>query len=102
MDLDNIIDLLNEHHQRASYGAVAGFLGVAPIGLMGNRPQSYEDSWVVAAANNPQASRRRGWPTGYADDQIDPECLRQIHERLNDFIEAEDDLRQWLIQAGRP
>lgn len=87
MDLDDIIDLLNEHHQRASYGAVAGVLGVIPKRLMVGRPRSHEDSWVVS---------RYGRPTGYADDQIHSECLRQIRECLNDFIENEDDLRQWL------
>jgi hypothetical protein len=32
--LDDIVTLLNERCQRATYGAVAGVLGVAAVGLM--------------------------------------------------------------------
>ncbi len=96
MDLDDIVARLNKHHQRASYGAVGRVLGRPAMGLMARRPKSHEDSWVVAAANNRRRRSRRGWPTDYTDDQIHPECLRQIRERLDDFIADEEGLRQWL------
>ena len=96
MDLDTIIARLNERYQRASYGAVAGILGVAPTGLMAGRPLGHEDSWVVAATNDGRSGSRRGWPTGYTDDQIHPECLRQIREDPNDFIEIAAQLQEWL------
>src|SRR5271157_5680873 len=55
--LDDIVASLNEHRQRASYGAVADVLGVAAIGLMKDRPKSHEDSWVVAATNDKEKGR---------------------------------------------
>ena len=97
MNLDDVIDMLDKQHQRASYGAVAGIFGVAPNGLMVGRPRNHEHSWVVAATNNRQTGSRRGWPTGYADVQIHPECVRQIRESPENFIKDTNDLSQWLI-----
>jgi mRNA-degrading endonuclease RelE of RelBE toxin-antitoxin system len=51
-DLDKIIARLNEQNQRASYGAIAGFLGGAetPRYLMKDRPRNRMNSWVVAVS----------------------------------------------------
>ena len=91
-----IVAQLDKHRQRASYGAVAGLVGVLPRGLMNGRPKSTEYSWVVAGSG-----RQRGWPTGYTEQQIDPECLRQIRRAGNDTIESTDQLRAWLA-TGSP
>ncbi len=91
MDLDNIVAKLNERKQRATYGAVAGLVGVLPRGLMAGRPRNHKYSWVVAATGG-----RRGWPTGYTSDQIHPDCLRQICDRLVNVIEDSATLRRWL------
>lgn len=91
MDLDEIVTKLNERKQRATYGAVAGIVGVLPRGVMAGRQRNHKHSWVVAGTGP-----RRGWPTGYTDDQIHPDCLRQIRERPDSFINDSTWLRQWL------
>ena len=58
--LDDIVALLNEHHQRATYGAVARILGVTANSLMNGRPNSREDSWAVAATTDRRTDSRRG------------------------------------------
>jgi predicted RNase H-like nuclease len=93
--LPKIASLLNQHHQRATYGAVAGLLGVLPRGVMNGRSKSPEYSWIVAASGS-----EKGRPTGYETNQIHPECLRQIRENRGHVITAPDQLRQWL--QGRP
>jgi hypothetical protein len=91
VDLDDIVTKLNERKQRATYGAVAGILGVLPRGLMAGRQRNHKYSWVVAATRS-----RRGWPTGYTDELIHPDCLRQIRDRLDNLIEDSASLRRWL------
>lgn len=91
MDLDDIVTKLGERKQRATYGAVAGIVGVLPRGLMAGRQRNHKYSWVVAATGP-----RRGWPTGYTNDQIHPDCLRQIRDRLDNLIEDSARLRRWL------
>lgn len=91
--LDDIIARLNEQRQRASYGAIAGFLGagLTPRSLMATRPKNQMNSWVVAATGPGY-----GWPTKYEDRDIHPECLRQIRDRRNDFIQDSEVLAGWL------
>jgi hypothetical protein len=96
MDLDSIVARLHAKRQRASYGAVAALVGVLPRGLMQGRPKNHEFSWVVAASGE-----RRGWPTDYREDQIHPECLRQIRSGHNNVIEDTDSLRRWLREGAR-
>jgi len=50
-----------------------------------------EYSWVVASSGP-----RRGWPTDYEEDQIHPECLRQILQGAGRIIDTEEALRMWL------
>ena len=73
-NLDDIVSKLDERKQRATYGAVAGILGVIPRWLMAGRQRNPKYSWVVVATG-PQ----RGWPTGYRNDQIHPDCLTADH-----------------------
>ena len=89
--LPKIASLLNQHHQRATYGAVAGILNVLPRGVMNGRGKSPEYSWIVAASGSD-----KGRPTGYETHQIHPECLRQIRESHGRVITASDELRQCL------
>jgi hypothetical protein len=91
MNLDHIVSQLNERKQRASYGAVAGILGVIPRSLMTGRPRSPKYSWVVVATG-PQ----RGWPTGYKKEQIHPDCLTQILRDPDNVIADSEALSQWL------
>lgn len=64
--LAEIIRFLNQEKVRATYGAVAGLLGVVAQS-MGARlgPHTTEASWIVNA--------KTGWPTGYAAGDIHPE-----------------------------
>jgi hypothetical protein len=88
-----IVARLHARKQRASYGAVAELLGVLPRGLMTGLAKCHEYSWVVAATGSD-----RGWPTDYSQNQIDPECLRQIRSGENDVIDDAESLRAWLRQ----
>ena len=94
LSLDGIVAQLNARKQRATYGAVASLVGVLPRGLMSGRKKCEADSWVVAATRS--EGSRRGWPTGYSDNQIHPDCYRQICEASDNIIDDAEDLRQWL------
>ena len=83
--LDGIVAQLNGRKQRATYGAVAGLVGVLPQGLMSGRRKCHADSWIVAATTADGA--KRGGPTGYTKSQIHPECYRQICASTPNIIE---------------
>lgn len=83
MSLEDIVDLLDRHGRRATYGAVAAVLGHSPRSLLKGRDRGRRFSWIV--------NRGTGMPTGYPEDQIDP--------RLKDsgaVIASDKELRAWL------
>jgi hypothetical protein len=83
MSLDEIVDVLDRHGKRATYGAVAALLGHSPRSLLKGRERGRRFSWIV--------NRETGLPTGYPADQIDP--------RLQDsgpVIVSDGELREWL------
>ena len=65
--LDAVVDLLDRHHQRATYGAVAAVVDRPPRYLMGGRPRDTRHSWIV--------NRETGLPTGYGSDDMHPHLL---------------------------
>ncbi len=81
--LDSILDQLNQFHQRATYGAVAGVVNSSPRSLMAGRDRNPESSWIV--------SRQSGQPTGYAEDQKHGSLLER--ERI---LGSPEELRSWL------
>ena len=81
--LDSILDQLNQFHQRATYGAVAGVVNTSPRTLMVGRDRTPESSWVV--------SRQNGEPTGYAEEQKHG----SLTERTR-ILRSPDELRTWL------
>jgi hypothetical protein len=83
MTLDEIIDQLDQHGQRATYGAVARLLGHSPRSLLKGRERGRRFSWIV--------NRETGLPTGYNDDQIDPR-VRESGAIICDYAE----LDRWL------
>ncbi len=87
MTLARILDALDRHRQRATYGAVSQLLGVPARSLMSGRPKDPRHSWVVRKSN--------GLPTGYAPMQRHPELERNPH-----VIEAGYELRTWLETEG--
>jgi hypothetical protein len=82
-NMDQILDRLNDAHQRATYGAVAAVVGSAPRTLMTGRERDLRHSWVV--------SRKSGQPTGYEADQVHPDLMRS--ERV---LETREELERWL------
>lgn len=83
LSLDEIVDLLDQRGQRATYGAVARLVGHSPRSLLKGRDRARRYSWIV--------NRESGLPTGYTDDQIDPR-LRDSGPVISDDAE----LRRWL------
>ena len=85
--LDEIIQFLNHAQIRATYGAVAACLGVAPIS-MGARlgPRQLQASWIVRAET--------GLPTGYAAHELHP-ALRNKTEIIDDGPELERRVEGW-------
>lgn len=83
MSLEEIVDLLDRHGRRATYGAVAAVLGHSPRSLLKGRERGRRFSWIV--------NRGTGMPTGYPDDQIDPRL-----KESGPVIESDAQLRAWL------
>jgi hypothetical protein len=88
--LDALLTCLASHQQRATYGAVAPLVGSQPRGLMYGRPRSPLNSWVVSKAT--------GKPTGYRDDEIDPQQSKSNPVVFDD----PKSLRQWLSERMDP
>jgi hypothetical protein len=83
MSLEEIVDLLDQHGRRATYGAVAAIVGQSPRSLLKGRERGRRFSWIV--------NRETGLPTGYADDQLDPRL-----EASGPVISTDRELRTWL------
>ena len=81
--LDQILDLLNRHHQRATYGAVGSIVDRPASFLMGGRPRDQRHSWIV--------NKETGLPTGYGEEHMHPK-LRSKDRVLKTSQELED----WL------
>jgi hypothetical protein len=95
MDLDEIIRRLAKHKQRASYGAVGAVLNRGGRGLMRGR-KCHADSWVVAKTTHKKNGSMRGWPTGYAPHEVDPECRTQFERNPGGFKDESNNLEDWL------
>ena len=65
---------------------------------MNGREKSPLNSWIVSTTTDRSTKAlRRGWPTGYDDTEIDPECLTQIQTRREDFDSVDpNSLMGWL------
>jgi|SRR5678815_723163 hypothetical protein len=81
--LDSILEQLNQYHQRATYGAVAGVVNSTPRSLMVGRDRNAESCWVV--------SRQNGQPTGYTEEQKHGSLTER--DRI---IGSPEELRIWL------
>lgn len=84
--LDEIIERLDAQRQRATYGAVAGFLNRPPRNLMAGRDRSPRASWIV--------SSQTGRPTGYEEAAMHAEL--ESSERV---LSSPAELRDWLASA---
>jgi hypothetical protein len=86
-NLESILDQLNEFHQRATYGAVAGVVNSSPRSLMTGRDRDQRSSWIVR--------RETGLPSGYSDEQKHAALTER--ERI---IGSPEDLRTWLADPS--
>jgi hypothetical protein len=85
--LDTIVERLERHSQRATYGAVASLLDLQPYTLFNGRPFSARNAWVVAKGT--------GRPTGYDDSKLPPdffdnEDVLSTKKKLVDWLAAHD------------
>src|SRR5262245_24029011 len=83
LTLDKILDVLERHHQRATFGAVAGVLGREPRFLFNGYERTPKTEWVV--------NKTTGLPTGMKKSDYPDELLQ--NKRV---IDAPDELRVWL------
>lgn len=88
MDRMQLLFLLACRKQRATYSAVAGYLGVEPRALMADLPRRPAHSWVVNA--------KTGMPTGYRVPDLDPALLDS--DRV---IASSAELSEW-VQTHQP
>ena len=70
-DLDQVLDALEHHRRRATYGAVAEVVGGIARGVMQGRRRAPRCSWVVR--------QRDGLPTGYHPGEWAPDLLAYPH-----------------------
>lgn len=89
---EEVVDALDLHHTRATYGAVAAYLRQPAALLKKGITRSPRYSWLVS----PGTSQ----PTGYAPSQ----CHEQL-ERTSFVLATDAELRRWLhgkaAQAAR-
>jgi len=83
--LDSIVDKLNLHKQRATYGAVAGVLGKQPRSLMNGYEKCPRYSWIV--------SEKTDRPTDYAVEQLHPDLYSKTFT-----IKTSKKLLEWLMK----
>jgi hypothetical protein len=81
--LEKIVDLLDQYHQRATYGAVGGVLGVPPRSVMGGRIRCHRYLWVVNVKSE--------LPTDYTAGERHP----ALFERSN-VLSSTEELEAWL------
>jgi len=85
--LDSVLDALNRHHQRATYGAVAGLLGKKPRSLLQGRKRDWRHSWVV--------NQDTGMPSEYSSPMIHPSIAEHAY-----ILATEDELEEWLKDSA--
>ena len=81
--LEDIIDSLDRHHQRATFEAVAGLGGMPPLSVMSREIKRQKNSWVV--------SKRNGLPTGYKGIEIHPALKEHVAA-----LKSSRELADWL------
>jgi hypothetical protein len=81
--LEEVLWLLNEHLQRATYGAVGDKLGIPARFVMNNRPRNHSNCWVVDEHDE--------LPTGYLKDQKHPDLLKTFY-----VVHNLAELQEWL------
>jgi hypothetical protein len=86
ISIDQVLDLLNKHHQRATYGAVADLVGGHARSILQGRDRDWRHSWVV--------NQDTGLPTGYPKGKVHP----AIAERP-EILSTAGELKDWFERA---
>ena len=81
--LKQTLELLNRHHQRATYGAVAELVGRTPQTVLQGCPRNWLHSWVV--------NQQTGEPTAYPEGLIHPSLTEKP-----DILRTGAALAAWL------
>ncbi|GAA5786321.1 hypothetical protein [Chitiniphilus shinanonensis] len=85
--LARITALLEQHTQRATYGAVGGIVGLPAQSVMSGQMKMPRNSWVVSTT-----TKR---PTGYSPQECHPLLARNA-----EVIRDTETLRAWLDRHG--
>jgi hypothetical protein len=85
LTLGRILDILQQHRQRATFGAVAGALGREPQNLFKGFPRTPRTAWVV--------SKDTGQPTGQKQSELPPDLFTNAH-----VITTREELLRWIEQ----
>lgn len=94
--LDELLDALSATQRRATYGAVAGFVGQPATFLMNGRPRDARHSWIV--------NQNTGLPTGYDADAVDPKLSEHVEiirtvEELQEFLDGHREARHEVLDS---
>jgi hypothetical protein len=92
LSFEEVVDALDRHHTRATYGAVAAYLGQPAAVLKKGIARSPRYSWLVSPGT--------ALPIGYTEAEVHPNL-----ERTTFVLETDAELRRWLsgkaAQAAR-
>jgi hypothetical protein len=83
LTFDAIVEVLDQHRQRATYRAVGGYLGKPPGSLMSGLEHAPRYSWIV--------SQGTLMPRNYETEEQHPEL-----EAKKFVLLTEQELRDWL------
>ncbi len=81
--LDQILDILQNHSQRATFGAVAAALGREPQSLFKGYRRTPRTTWVV--------NKDTGLPPGYKQSELPPDFFKNAH-----VITTKEELLRWI------
>jgi hypothetical protein len=81
--LTQILDRLDKHRQRATYGAVGALIGVQPWIIFDGLPWTSRTEWVV--------NKDTGLPSKKSRDQLNKDLF--VHK---DILNTKEDLLDWL------
>jgi hypothetical protein len=83
---NQIIQMLAENSQRATYGALASLVGGPARSVMAGLEPTPDRSFIV--------NKRTGWPSSYGEPEVSPFLLDNPQ-----VLSHGDELNAWLVNA---